>query len=142
MIQYQKRIIGAVFPIKQEHVPKLFGGNCDIFVKFTNFSLENGSRIVFYVSGKKLLIGEAKICQIERLSSEVAWNRYRDRLFLDEEEYGEYVRISPITKEARKIPVITAFRLKNLRKYKKPVRAINPITPSGRYLTKEMLDRH
>ena len=112
-----------------------------MFVKFTRLNLDNVSIIVFYVSGEKLLIGEAKVGRIERLNPDVAWSRYKDRVFLDEEEYDEYVRISPISKEERKMSEVTVFELENMRKYKKPVRSLYPVTSSGRYLTKEMINK-
>lgn len=134
------KIIGAIFPVLREHVSNLFGRDRDVFVKFTKLNLERGSTVVFYVSGEKLLIGEAKVGHIERLNPDVAWSRYKNRVFLDEEEYHKYVKISPISKEERKMSEVTVFELENMRKYKKPVRSIYPVTSSGRYLTKEMID--
>jgi len=112
-----------------------------VFVKFTRLNLDSGSTIVFYVSGEKLLVGEAKVGQIERLNPGVAWSRYKDRVFLDKEKYDEYVRISPVSKEERKMSEVTVFELENIRRYKKPVRSLYPVTSSGRYLTKEMINK-
>ena len=119
----------------------MFRYNRDVFVKFTRLNLDSGSTIVFYVSGEKLLIGDAKVDHIERLNPDVAWERYKGRVFLDKEEYDEYARISPISKEERKMSEITVFLLENIRKYKKPTRSIYPVTPSGRYLTSKMIKK-
>ena len=135
------KIIGVIFPVLREHVCNLFSRDRDVFVKFTKWNLESGSTIVFYVSREKLLIGEAKVGNVERLNPDVAWSRYKDRIFLDEGEYDKYVRVSPISKEERKMSEVTIFELENMRKYKKPVGSIYPVTPSGRYLTKEMIDK-
>ena len=135
------KITGAIFPVLREHVSNLFGGDRDVFVKFTKLNLERGSTITFYVSGEKLLIGEAKVKHTERLIPYVAWSRYKDRIFLDEEEYNKYVRVSPISKEERKMGKVTVFELENARKYERPIRSIYPVTSSGRYLTKEMIDK-
>lgn len=135
------KMIGAIFPILREHVSNLFGGDRDVFVKFTKLNLDRSSLIVFYVSREKLLFGEAKVGHIERLNPDAAWSRYRNRVFLNEEEYDRYVRVSPISKEDRKMHEVTVFELQNMRKYKRPVRSVYPITPSGRYLTKEMIDK-
>ena len=135
------KIIGAIFPVLREHISNLFGHDRDVFVKFTKLNLKNGSTIVFYVSREKLLIGEAEVRHVERLNPNIAWSHYKDRIFLDEEEYGKYVRISPIDESARKMNEITVFELKNVRKYEKPLNSIYRITPSGRYLTKEMIDK-
>jgi len=47
----EDKIIGAIFPILPKHVPALFGGNRDVFVKFTKFTLKEDMTIIFYVSG-------------------------------------------------------------------------------------------
>lgn len=143
MFQKRKRtkIIGAIFPLLRAHVSSLFSRDRDVFVKFTMLNLKGGSIIVFYVSGEKVLIGEAKAYCVERLTPCLAWSQYSDRIFLDEEEYNSYVRVSPISKEKRRMKEITIFELENLRKYRKPIRSIYPVTASGRYLTKEMIDR-
>jgi len=134
-------IVGAIFPVRRKHISSLFSRDRDIFLKFTKLSLERGSTIVFYVSGEKLLIGEAKVGDVKNLSPSAAWSHYGDRLFLDKEEYDKYVRISPTSMEERKMGEVTVFELKNMKKYETPVRATHPATPSGRYLTEEMIER-
>jgi len=96
---------------------------------------------VFYISKEKKLIGEAKVSNIERLSPNEVWARYKDRLFLNKEEYDMYARISPISKERRKMSEMTAFELKNMRKYKRRIESTYPVTCSGRYLTREMIEQ-
>jgi len=137
----EKEIVGAIFPVLPEHVQNLFDQGQDVFVKFTKLTnLRTGSTIVFYVSREKVLAGEGKVKDIEKLNPEVAWSRYKDRIFLDKEEYNSYIEISPISREERKMRGLTVFTLNKVKRYKKPVRAIYPVTSSGRYLTKEMLD--
>lgn len=134
-------IIGAIFPVLRDHVSNLFNGNRDVFVKFTRLNLSSGSTIVFYVSGEKLLGGEAKVTHIEKLTPDVAWSCYKDRVFLDEESWKKYAKISPISKEERKMRKLTVFELKNIRKYRKPITSVYPVTASGRYLTREMIKK-
>jgi hypothetical protein len=43
--------------------------------------LRTGSTIAFYVSREKVLIGEGKVKDIEKLNPEVAWSRYKNRIF-------------------------------------------------------------
>jgi len=133
------KTIGAIFPVLPEHVSGLFDKR-DVFVKFTKLKIEKGSTIVFYVSGEKLLAGEAKVSHTERLNPDFAWSRYGDRLFLDEKAYKDYVTISPISKEKRKMRKVTVYELENVEKYTKPIRSIYPVTSSGRYLTEEMIE--
>ena len=135
----QNRLVGAIFPILPEHVSDLFSHHRDIFVKFTKLKLDRRSIIVFYVPHQKLLIGEARVQHMEKLNPTIAWSRYKDRLFLNQEEYDRYVTISPVSQEKRKMSDITVFELDNMTKYTGLVRSIYPITSSGRYLTTDMI---
>jgi len=103
-------------------------------------NLERGAKIIFYISRQITLAGESKVKKIEKLTPDVAWSRYKNRLIFNREEYDKYVRISPITKQERKMKEITVFELTNVRKYKRPIRSILPVTSSGRYLTNKILD--
>lgn len=132
-------VIGAIFPVLAKDASNLFEGSRDTFVKFTNFSLPDGSRIVFYVSCQKLLVGEGRVRHVAKLDPADAWTRYKGRLQLDREDYDKYARFSPVSKEPRKLKMITVIELDNLRRYRKPVRAFSSMTPSGHYLTKEQL---
>jgi len=137
----EKEIVGAIFPVLPEHVPNLFDHGRNVFVKFTKLTnLRTGSKIVFYVSREKVLVGEGKVKVIEKMNPKVAWSRYRGRIFLDEEEFDSYTEISPISGEKRKMRRVAVFVLNKVKKYRKPFRSIYPVTPSGRYLTKEMVN--
>lgn len=137
----EKEIVGAIFPVLPEHVPNLFDHGRNVFVKFTKLTkLRIGSTIVFYVSREKVLVGEGRVKVIEKLNPEVAWARYRDRIFLDKEEFDFYIEISPISGEERKMRKLAVFALNKVKKYRKPFRSIYPVTASGRYLTKEMVN--
>lgn len=131
--------VGCIFPILRHHVSNLFGKDQPVFVKFTRFKPENCSLIIFYVSGDKLLIGEANVENVERLDPNIVWSRYNDRLFLNQTEYNEYTKISPIGKTKRKIKEITVFELKDPRRYETSIKSIFTVPPSGRYLTQKMV---
>ncbi|MEM2130323.1 MAG: DUF365 domain-containing protein [Candidatus Bathyarchaeia archaeon] len=131
-------IIGAIFPISKFHINRFLKDKKTIFVKFTRFRrLEKGSKIIFYASGEKLLIGEGTIENIEVLDVKTAWKLYSQQIFLTEEEYEGYVTMSPTTGENRKANCITLFTLKNLKAFRTPTEFAKPITPSGCYVTKE-----
>ena len=137
-----RSILGAIFPISSENVNSLFDQKRSVFVKFTKMvKLDKGSKIVFYVSKEKKLVGEGIIAKVEKTNPEVAWIRYGKQIFLNESEYNQYVRKSPISGKERKMTEITAFILKNLKRYKNPIRCIHRATPSGRYLTHEEYQR-
>lgn len=131
-------IIGAIFPISKFHANRFLKGKKTIFVKFTRFrQLKKGSKIIFYVSGEKLLTGEGTVENIEVLDAVTAWNRYNQQIFLTKEEFENYVGTSPITCENRKASYITLFTLKNLKRLGIPTKPAKPMTPSGCYVTKE-----
>jgi len=130
-------VIGAVFPISPEHAVRIFDEGRTVFVKYTRFSkLDRNSRIVFYLSGERRLIGEGSIEKIEKAKPESVWAHYGRRIFLDKMEYDQYVSNSPIGGRNRISEAITVFVLKNLRKYKKTDQLTYSVTPAGCYLTK------
>jgi len=133
-----EKIVGAIFPISYLHIIRLLKDKKKIFVKFTRFKrLKKGSKIIFYASGEKLLVGEGTIANIEELDTETAWRRYEQLIFLTKEEYDNYVTKSPITRENRETSYITLFTLENLKEFRTPTKTIKPITPTGCYMTKE-----
>jgi len=131
-------VIGAIFPILRKHASELLDKNRTVFVKFTKLNLKIGSTIVFYIPGEKLLVGEAKAGNIKKMDPVSVWRRYKNKLFLEKEEYDDYVKFSPVSREERKMKEITVFELKKVRTYEDVVRAFCPVTSSGRYLTKKM----
>jgi len=137
-----KKIVGAIFPLSYNQAIRLLEDKKRIFIKFTRFKqLNKGSRIIFYVSGEKKLIGEGIVANIENLDIETTWTRHSRQLFLTKKEYDKYVKQSPISKTDRQTKYVAVFTLVNLRKYRKPFPTAYPITPSGRYITKEEYER-
>jgi len=94
-----------------------------------------GSKLVFYTS--KNLVGEGIVEKVERMNPKVAWSRYEKQIFLNKNQYNEYSARSPISGEDRKMTDSTIFFLKNLKKYKKPIKSAFNVTPVGRYLSRE-----
>ena len=126
---------GAIFPIQQQNVDPLFNQEKNVFVKFTNFTkLKKHMIIIFY--SKKKLIGEGTIQKTERIDPETAWNQYKNKIFLNKEEFEDYVNISPITKQERKKRNINIFHLK-LNKFKNPITCHYVINAAGQYISKE-----
>lgn len=128
----------VIFPIRPGHVSRFFDGKRNVFVKFTKMKLKKGMLLVFYVSREMVLAGEAKIAKVERLHPNVAWDSYRDRIFLNKEEYDQYVGVSPVGGEERKMKDVLVITLSSFRKYDPASRSPLSITPSGRYITKDM----
>jgi hypothetical protein len=130
-------MIGAVFPINSSQASRFFDEGRRVFVKFTNMSnFKINSRIVFYVTKEKMLVGEGTIKEVQRMPTSEAWGKYNDDVFLNQDEYDRYVRWSTIGQKTRSNAEVTVFVLKNLRRYKKS-QPFKGMTPSGRYLSKE-----
>lgn len=130
----KKGKIGVVFPMLPQHVHRVFDEKKDVFVKFSNLKkLIEGSKIVFYVSKKKVFVGEGVIENVKKLEPKEAWTRYRDRIFLTKEEYDNYVTRSPLGKREPK--PIMVYVLRELRRYKKPIPSRRRMTVAGYYVT-------
>ncbi|HSV49805.1 MAG TPA: DUF365 domain-containing protein [Candidatus Acidoferrales bacterium] len=132
-----KSPIGAVFPISATHAKRIFEDKKIVFVKFTGMSnFKAGSKIVFYVTKEKALLGEGTVRMIQRVSPTEAWDKHCKDLFLNQEEYNSYTNWSSVEAKPRKQTEITVFTLKNVKKYDKP-KPIKGITSSGRCLSEE-----
>jgi len=128
-------IVGVIYPIPLGLVNRLFDGKTKVFVKYVAHNttkLEPGDKVIFYAShGSRKVIGEGIIEKAEFLNPEVVLARYREDLFLNEEEFQAYVRRSPSRTPSKKM---LTFVMKKLRKYPKPVDYYRPVTMAGLYL--------
>ena len=137
-----EEIVGFVFPIRSQHANSIFEKGKDVFFKFGGRlkRLQAGAKVIFHVSGEKLLIGEAIIKSIERMTPEEVWKKYGTRLFLTRAELLEYSRESPLGEERRK-KELTVYVLTKVKKYKKPIFPKRRMTIAGYYITRnEYLD--
>lgn len=130
-------IIGAIYPIPIDLVDRFFLKKAKVFVKFLTHNstkLVPKNKVIFYAShGSKKLIGEGIIEKIEFLTPEKVFAKYKNTLFLNENEFFSYVGKSPsrISKE------ILTLTLKNIRKYSTPIEYNKKITMAGQYITTE-----
>ena len=131
-------VLGFVFPIRPKHADSIFENKKEVFVKFGRRlrNLRVGAKAIFYVSGEKILIGEAVIKSIQPMTPAEAWKKYGPKLFLTREELLEYARMSPLGQE-RKTKILTVYVLENARKYKKPVILDKRMTLTGYYMTSD-----
>ena len=137
-----KSILGAIFPISSENAISIFDKGRKVFVKYTKFGkLYKDSKLVFYVSKEKKLIGEGTVERVEKANSKIAWVRYGHQMFINEPEFNQYVSKSPVDGRSRKMEEITVFILKNARRYKNPVQWKCGMTPAGCYLTRDTYQR-
>jgi hypothetical protein len=131
-------ILGAIFPISSDHIERIFDQGRNIFLKFTNLNrLQKNSKIVFYVSRKKSLFGEGTIKMVERLDPKTAWARYGKDIFLNEDEFEDYITMSSVSGDKRRKNEIMVFVLKDLKKYHKTNPSKVKMTPAGCYFSRE-----
>ena len=95
---------------------------------------DTNSKIIFFVTKEKRLIGEGTVEKIDKLAPEAAWSRYCKELFLNEIEYNNYVSWSPIEKRKRRNSEITVFVLRDLKKYNQANLLPHRFSPSGCYM--------
>jgi len=133
-----EEILGFVFPIRLSHAKSIFEEGKEVFVKFGGRlnKLQAGAKVIFHVSGEKLLIGEATIKSIERTTPDEAWKKYGTRLFLTRAELLEYARKSPLGEERRKKD-LTVYVLTKVKKYKKPIFPKRRMTIAGYYIARD-----
>jgi hypothetical protein len=133
-------ILGIIFPLSQEHIERFFEGHRTVFVKFYGRQrvptrLRRGSRLFFYrTGGRKEIVGEAKIVEINSGAFDDVWNRFADGLFLTRNELEAYVG-------KRRDSQMTVLVLDEVREYQAPIILQHPLTMAGQYMTKEMYDR-
>ena len=126
-----------MFPIRLAHANQIFEGQKTIFCKYGKKlkKLNPKAKAIFHLSGKKNIIGEARIQRIEMMTPEEAWDRYGAKLFLTKEELFEYAKKSPIG-NLRKTRELIIYVLERIKKYDNPIFPKRRMTPAGYYITK------
>jgi len=129
------KMIGVVYAVPLELTNRLFDGKTKVFVKVTGHEstkLLPKHKIVFYAShGEKKLIGEGVIEKVEFLNPTQILSKYKQDLFIDEQEFLNYVG-----KRQR----ILTLQLRGLKKYHKSIQSNEVITMAGKYLTSEQYE--
>ncbi|XRO75081.1 DUF365 domain-containing protein [Methanocaldococcus sp. 28A] len=142
-------IIGATFPIPKPLIGRILDEHKNVFVKpATLTKLEKGMKIIFYASREEQgFYGEAEIEKVEFFENPMKiLEKYKDEMFLTEEEFKEYIDSSKKWGYGRKKkkPWMVIV-LKNIKKYSKVVKPKRFITVGGRYVKekeyKEILNR-
>ena len=130
-------IIGFIFPVRPEHASSIFNKGKEVFVKFgRQTKLKTGSKALFYVSGKRLVVGEATIKAIEDMPPEKVWEKFGSKLFITRKELTKYAKTNPfgekrITKELR------VYILTQVVRYHEPFSLNKKMNLAGFYITKD-----
>jgi hypothetical protein len=129
-------IAGAIFPVSLPHAKRILQENKNVFVKYTKYRLCKNMKVIFYVSKEKKLIGEGRIDKVVSSEPSYILSAFKDRLFINENEYFLYTTTSSIgNKGIRSMKLITAFELIDLKEYRKAIELPRGVPPSGRYFT-------
>jgi len=133
-----ENIIGAAFPIPKSLIGRILDEHKNVFVKpATLTKLEKEMKIIFYASREDQgFYGEAEVDEIEFFENPMKiLEKYKDRMFLTEEEFKGYIESSKKWGYGRKKKKPwMAIVLKNIKKYPKVVRPKRFITVGGRYV--------
>jgi len=129
------KIVGAVFPLPHRAIERLLSKEKDAFAKFGRFlHLSKGQKMLFYDNSVQAIVGEATIEKVVHMKPSDVWAKYGHRLFVNKDEFDEYLSTTPLGPRDLKNKVMTICLLKDPQKYanaKKPARKMNMI---GHYL--------
>lgn len=134
-----KKIVGVIFPIPKHFIDRLLLEKRNVFVKYisrvSNLRIVPKHKLLFYVSRSlKEIVGEGKIEQVLFQTPKEAFEKYGNKLFLNENELEEYTLQQPKRDSSKKMLVLV---LGGLRRYSKPKKFKRPINMAGQYLTQE-----
>ena len=71
--------------------------------------IARNSKIIFYVSKEKRLIGEGEVKSVSNMTPADAWSKYEARLFLNADEFDQYTSWSTIDNKARTSKKMSVF---------------------------------
>ena len=132
----KSKIAGAIYPVPIKFISRFFDGQKKVFIKCLPRSttrLEPKKKILLYGSyGSKSIFGEGTIDSVEFLNPSEILIKYRENLFLSEQELFDYVA----GRNQRLLTVV----LTKLKRYKSPILFHKPITMVGQYITPDEYD--
>lgn len=135
------QIIGVVYPIPLQYINRIFLQNRNVFVKYlprSNTKIQTGHKTIFYASsGSKEIMGEGTIENMEFMTPDEAWQKYSDKIFLNQKELHQYTISQPKRTPTKKMLVLTLGQLK---RYEKAIKYPRPITMAGEYLKKQNMN--
>ena len=136
-------IIGATFPVPNELLDRIFKEKKNVFVKPATLTrLKPGMKIIFYASHKNQgYAGEAEIEHVEIVKNPMEiLKKYKDKVFLTEMEFKEYVASQKRWGKVRHKPWM-AIVLRNIKEYPKRIMPKRFVSVAGRYVKKEEYER-
>ncbi|WP_297534352.1 DUF365 domain-containing protein [Thermococcus sp.] len=133
----EESVVGVTFPVPKWFLDRILDGGKTVFVKPSTLRVKPSMKVVFYASREgQAWLGEAEVESVEFFNSiEEITRKYEKELFLTPKELREYERErQKWHSRGRRPRSWMVLRLKNIRKYPKPVKPPRFVTVSGRYI--------
>jgi len=133
----EERVVGVTFPVPKWFLDRILDEGKTIFVKPSTLRVKPGMKVVLYASREgQAWLGEAEVESVEFVNSvEEIIKKYERELFLTPKELREYERErQKWHSRGRRPRPWMVLRLRNIRKYPKPVKPPRFIAVSGRYI--------
>ncbi len=132
----------AIFPISGKVSDALFCNEKNVFPKFTHFRrIQPNSKIVFYQTRKKQLVGEATVEAVVVCNPKTAWAEYGKKMCYDEHDFKrDFLSLPPQRGRWAKW-TLNVYLLKDIRKISTTNEWRNDYSinlyPAGCYITPE-----
>lgn len=136
-MEMQKKVVGVTFPVPKWFLDRILDEGKTVFVKPSTLKLKPGMKIIFYASHEDQgWHGEAEVENVEYFKNvEEIIKKYKNELFLTPEELRKYERDrAKWHSRGRRPRPWMVVKLKNVRKYPRPVKPPRFIAVSGRYV--------
>lgn len=133
----KEKVVGVTFPVPKWFLDRILDEGKTVFVKPSTLRVQPGMRLVFYASREgQAWLGEAEVESVEFFNSvEEIIKKYEKGLFLTPKELKEYERErQKWHSRGRRPRPWMVIKLKNIRKYPKPIKPPRFIAVSGRYI--------
>lgn len=140
VIMMEEKRIGVTFPVPKWFLDRILEEGKRVFVKPSTLRVQPGMKVVFYASREgQAWIGEAEVESVEFINNvEEIIRKYKDELFLTAKELRDYARErQKWHSRGRRPRPWMVLKLKDIRKYSKPVKPPRFIAVSGRYIKEE-----
>lgn len=126
----------VIYPLDKSYIERILGGK-NVFCKYIgrgNVSIGKGSRLLLYASRSgSIIVGEAKVNNVEYLTADETASKYADRLFLTRDELERYRTMRNRAPDKKML----VLELTGMKRYRTPLRSPKVVTMGGQTLTKE-----
>jgi hypothetical protein len=125
---------GIIFPLYTKMTKRAIRNGKDVFVKFSPRKIKPGMILYIYGTGEngaKKIIAKSIISRVDRKQPHEVWEKYRSRLFQNEDEYKEYTK-------NRGNKELLILELENPHLLEEPIDPPGNMTVSGLYVDEKI----